>query len=126
MITLGVTVTGRAQVTPMFSVCQNSLSQGILKDLHRFFGCGRITEVTKDNTVEFQVRKLDDILNKIIPHFEKYPLVTSKALNFESLKEAALMVKEKRHLTTEGLSIIKDLKFKMNTGRSFEEKFNYC
>jgi len=33
-------------------------------------------------------------------HFEKYPLVTSKALNFESLKEAALMVKEKRHLTT--------------------------
>jgi len=66
MITLGVTVTGRAQVTPMFSVCQNSLSQGILKDLHRFFGCGRITEVTKDNTVEFQVRKLDDILNKII------------------------------------------------------------
>ena len=60
-------------MTPTFSVCQKTRPsfgrpQGILKDLQKFFGCGILTKASqRDGTVEFKVRKLDDILNIIIP-----------------------------------------------------------
>jgi hypothetical protein len=52
--------------------------------------------------------------------------VTSKQLNFESFKAAALLIKSGEYLTDEGINKIKGLKASMNTGRSFEEKFRHC
>jgi len=52
--------------------------------------------------------------------------VSSKQLNFESFKKAALLVKSGAHFTKEGLNKIKDLKASMNTKRSFEEKYRFC
>jgi hypothetical protein len=75
-------------------ITQKDHSTGILKDLQKFFGSrscrGGLTVSKRDKTVEFFAKNFEDILLKIIPHFEAYPLVTSKELNFESFKEAAL------------------------------------
>jgi hypothetical protein len=58
------------------------------------FGCGVVSSPSKRNkVVEFYVKNFEDILLKIIPHFEAHPLITSKALNFESFKEAVLIKK---------------------------------
>jgi len=114
------------QVRFSFRITQKDHSVEVLNKIHRFFHCGVFTSSQRDKTVEFVVNKFEDILLKIIPHFEAHPLITSKALNFESFKEAVLIKKSGGHLTTEGFNKIKDLKATMNTERSFEEKFRYC
>jgi len=113
-------------VTFSFRISQKDHSVEVLNKIQKFFGCGRFTTSKRDNTVEFYVRKFDDILLKIIPHFESYPLLGSKQLNFESFKEAAFLVKKAAHLTENGILRIKELKDNMNTKRSFEEKYRFC
>jgi hypothetical protein len=46
-----------------------------------FGGIGSITFSGK--TVSFNVTKLDDIINVIIPHFIKYPLQSAKSIDFQ-------------------------------------------
>lgn len=76
--------------------------------------------------MRFVVQKKDDILNKIIPHFNNYPLITSKELNFKTFKEASEIVAKNEHLNINGLNKIIKLKNEMNTNRTFEELFNHC
>lgn len=71
----------KPQVTLSFRVSQKSHSQGVLRDLIKFFDAGVVSKPSKRNQVaEYSVRKFDDILLKVIPHFEAFPLVTSKLL----------------------------------------------
>lgn len=64
--------------------------------------------------MRFVVQSKTDIINKIIPHFTNYPLITSKELNFESFKEASEIVKRGDHLNLEGLNKIIEIKNSMN------------
>jgi hypothetical protein len=65
-------------------------------------------------------------LTKIIPHFEIYPCITSKFLNYQDWKKIAIKMSKKEHLTLEGLNEINSIFINMNKCRSFESKFNYC
>lgn len=73
-------INGKPLVIFSFIITQKDHSAGILKDLQKFLGCGGLTVSKRDKTVEFFVKIFEDILLKIIPHFETYPLVTSKHL----------------------------------------------
>jgi hypothetical protein len=114
------------QVRFSFRITQKDHSVEVLNKIYRFFHCGVFTSSQRDKTVEFVVTKFSDILLIIIPHFESYPLRGSKQLNFESFKEAAYLARDGAHLTEVGLSKIKYLKDRMNTKRSFEEKYRFC
>lgn len=106
-----------------FKVTQKAHSMGILYDLQRYFNCGNIQiDSRKDDAYKFNVNKLEDILNIIIPHFDKYPLFTSKRLDYLDFKRVALMMKEGLHLKKEDQEIIQVIKKNMNNGRSFEER----
>ena len=76
--------------------------------------------------------KIQDIFEVIIPHFDKYPLVTEKLADYILFKEIVSLMKNKEHLTLDpagGASpgLIKILSFKasLNWGLSEElkEKF---
>jgi hypothetical protein len=58
-------------------------------------------------------------VEKLINYLEKYPLKTSKYLDYQNFKEVSLYVREKR--TKEKLKEIKELKREMNKSRT---KFN--
>lgn len=60
--------------------------------------------------MKFVVQSKEDIINKVIPHFIKNPLQTSKELNFNSFKEASDIVVRGDHLKLEGLKKIIVLK----------------
>jgi len=77
------------------------------------------------NEVSFRVNSLQDLTNKIIPHFEKYPLLTQKAADFLLFKQVIELMQNKAHLTTEGLQKIINLKASINLGLSNELKFNF-
>ena len=74
-----------------------------------YFGCGTIRPNRKDNTYKYEVRSLEELERKIIPHFRKYPLQTDKKKDFEIFTSVIQIMKEGRHLTKDGLEEIINL-----------------
>lgn len=107
---------------------QHSNSLKLLQSLKSYFNNkGSINFSNKNETVSrYKISNIDEIVNYIIPHFDKYPLITSKQLNYLDFKKAILLIKEKKHLTLEGINKITQISKKMNTNRSFEEKWKFC
>nr|ATI20567.1 LAGLIDADG endonuclease [Ophiognomonia clavigignenti-juglandacearum] len=87
-------------------------------NLQEFFGenIGKIV-ISKD-TCTYRVDKLNDIFDIIIPHFDKYPLVTQKLADYILFKEIVNLMKNKEHLTLEGLKKILSIKASLNLGLS--------
>lgn len=58
------------------------------------------------------------LMNVIIPHFDKYPLLTKKRADFILFKSIVKLILNKEHLTTEGLNKIISIRASMNYGLS--------
>ena len=48
-----------------------------------YFGCGSIRPDRSDKTLKWETRKLDDLVERVVPHFIRYPLLSAKRLDFE-------------------------------------------
>jgi LAGLIDADG endonuclease len=57
----------------------------------------------------FKVSNVDFLITHIFPHFDKYPLITSKQLNYLSFKSIVLLLKQKEHLTIDGFNFITEI-----------------
>ncbi|HQQ22060.1 MAG TPA: LAGLIDADG family homing endonuclease, partial [Candidatus Paceibacterota bacterium] len=66
------------ETKPSFSVSQNEDRSQILFLIKKEFGCGFIRRDFSDKTLKYEIRSLEELINKVIPHFEKYPLLSSK------------------------------------------------
>ena len=71
-----------------FVITQGELSLSALERVKDYFQCGGIYinrryDNHKYNLYRYCIRKKDDLANKIIPFFRKYPLQTSKRAQFE-------------------------------------------
>jgi hypothetical protein len=82
-----------------------------------FFNCGRVEKHLGASAVNFVVAKLSDITGNVIPFFDKYPLIGSKAKDYEDFKTVAKLMISKAHLTEEGLEEIAKIKSGMNFSR---------
>jgi hypothetical protein len=60
-----------------------------------------------------------DVLNKIMPFFDQYPLQGAKRQNLEDFNGVVSLLKSKEHLTKDGLDKIKQIKKGMNKGRKY-------
>lgn len=95
------------EVRPTFSLSQNKENRGILYQVKDFFGCGSVRPSTRDNTYRYEVRNLDELNLKVIPHFRKYPLLTAgKKKDFEALCRVVELMLQKKHLEEHGLKEI--------------------
>jgi hypothetical protein len=72
------------EVRPSFSVSQNGDRAEVLQMLQGYFGCGSIRPDRSDKTLKWETRRLEDLLGRVVPHFERYPLISGKRLDFES------------------------------------------
>uniref|UniRef100_UPI0030E51A5E hypothetical protein n=1 Tax=Ophiocordyceps sobolifera TaxID=94213 RepID=UPI0030E51A5E len=115
-----------------FKVTQKEHSKGILIDLQKYFNCGNIyLDNKKEDAYKFSIHKLEDIIERVIPHMDKYPLLTSKYLDYQDFKKVALLLKDKLHISKEEDLACKtreeilSIKNNMNSLRSFEERWNY-
>lgn len=79
----------------------HSRDLALLLEIKEFFECGIIVKNDSKNEVSFRVNSLQDLTKKIIPHFEKYPLLTPA--DFKLFKQVIELMQNKAHLTTEGL-----------------------
>lgn len=109
------TKTGVA-VKLIFILAQHVRDERLMRSLIEFLDCGNV-HFSKE-AVNFLVEKFSDLETKIIPFFVKYPILGVKAQDFKYFCRAAELMKEKKHLTQEGLDQIRKIKDGMNTGRS--------
>lgn len=100
-----------------FHIAQHSRDKDLIKSLINNFGCGRIELNLEKSAVYFVVTKFNDITDKIIPFFEKYLIQGVKALDFSDFKKVVELMKNKSHLTKNGLEKIRLIKSKMNFSR---------
>jgi hypothetical protein len=99
---------------PSFSVSQNEDRRQVLDLIKEYFGCGFIRRDWSDKTVKFEVRDRNDLMKKIIPHFEKFPLISVKHNDFILFKTICEIVDSRRHLSKNGFIEIINLAYQMN------------
>lgn len=109
-------------VNARFKITVHITDLDLMLNLKKFFGedIGKIV-IFKD-TCTYRVDKLKDILELIIPHFDKYPLATQKLADYILFKEIVSLMKNKEHLTLDGLKKILSYKASLNLGLSEELK----
>jgi hypothetical protein len=101
-------------VRAQFTIRLHSRDLPLLLQIKEFFGCGIIVKNEIQNEISFRVNSLKDLTNIIIPHFSKYSLLGKKAADFYLFKQVTELMKNKAHLTTEGLQKIINIKANMN------------
>jgi len=90
----------------------------LLKIQEFFGGVGFITKDSKNNKVSFTITRLEDLINTIIPHFNSYPLLTKKRLDFILWSKVVNSMQTGGHLTIAGLHNILSIKASINNGLS--------
>jgi hypothetical protein len=102
------------EVRPSFSVSQNADRGQVLSAIQTYFGCGGFRPDRSDNTIKFEVRDLASLLAKVIPHFERYPLLSGKRKDFETFAAICRLLERRTHLSRDGLREIARLAVTMN------------
>ncbi len=107
------------QVFHEFSVTQSERSLHALERLRHFFGVGNIIrnrrrDNHKEHLYRYVVRRRQDLLEVIVPFFQKYPLQTAKRDDFEKFARCLEHVARGDHLTPEGLHTIAQIAASMN------------
>jgi hypothetical protein len=102
------------EVRPSFSISQNQRSKDTLDEIRKFFGCGGVRYSRGDNTYKYEVRSINDLREIIIPHFDKYPLRTSKKQDFQIFRKICQLVSEGKHQENRYLKEIIESAYQMN------------
>lgn len=102
----------------VFRIAQLSVDSALINTFPEFFGVGYVSTATYNNTTvtTYTTSSLEAAF-VIIKHFEKYPLLTKKSLDFEDWKTVAIMLKNKEHHSPKGFEKILAIKAGMNKGR---------
>lgn len=97
---------------PIFNITQSKIEFDLFIEIQKKLGIGKVYN-NRQNVI-FVVKSIDEIVEVLLPLFDKYPLRGSKLEGYNIFKTVALMIKEKKHLTLEGLIQILNLSYFMN------------
>lgn len=109
----------KLKVGLQYKVTQKANNEHVLEQFIDYFDTGKIYIDNKiTNTLKYQVQDINSITNKIIPHFEKYSLNTSKVIDFKDWVSFKDIVIEKYHFNIEGKKQLLNIKNNINNSRS--------
>jgi hypothetical protein len=114
----------KIEVRPSFSVSQNGDRKEVLKLFKKYFKCGTIRPDRSDKTLKYEVRSLKYLISKVIPHFEKFPLLSSKQQDFEKFAWICRQMILEKHKDKQFLKKIIKIACQMNSGefRKYKEE----
>lgn len=105
---------------PQFRISQHERDLIVLKRIIETLGCGILVKPSLGrNEYTISVGNLKDLVLVIIPFFKKYSLYGAKLLDFNDFCDGIFILKNKGHLSKEGLNQLKILTYRMNTYRKF-------
>ena len=103
------------KVVPMFTIGLDIKDLNVLVQIKDFFKAGNIY-TSKRGISYYTVGSVKDIVKYIIPHFDKFPLITKKSKDYKLFKEIVLIMEKGEHNTMPGLLKIFSLKVNLNKG----------
>lgn len=112
-INKNLTMTSGHQVLPEFRIVQHKRDIKVLYALKTYFKCG-VVRVNHDDRYELRIRSIKHINEIIIPHFDKYPLLTQKKFDFIKFQKIINLMNDNKHTTISGLIKIIDIACQMN------------
>ena len=84
--------------------------------LQSYFSAGKIYKIQK-GLLQLRIFTVKDLI-KVIEHFDQFPLLTQKKNDYKLFKQAITIIKNKEHLTKEGLVKIVQIRASLNKGLS--------
>ena len=102
------------EIRPSFSVSQNADRAELLYLIREIWGCGSIRPDRSDRTVKFEVRRIGSLVDRVIPHFDRFPLRSSKRLDVARMKHICLDMADGLHLELERFRKIVSIAMEMN------------
>jgi hypothetical protein len=105
---------------PIFSIELREKDYNLLKEIKNFFVVGTIIKrVKKGNpTAIYSVRSINALKDIIIPHFNKYNLLTQKKEDFHLFSLVVYMLYDNQHKNEQGLNKVLSYKASMGKGLS--------
>ena len=102
------------EVIPYFLIHLHAKDLPILLDIKQFFNVGIISH-NKDSVL-YRVNSIEDIVNRILPHFDLFPLISKKKADFLLFKLAIELIRKKEHKSIEGIYKLIGIKASLNKG----------
>ena len=102
------------EVRPSISVSQNGDRSEVLLDIRRYFDCGTIRPDRSDRTLKWEVRSLPLLVDRVVPHFRRYPMRSGKQRDFELFAAVCERMARGEHLRPIGLREIVRMAGAMN------------
>ena len=99
-----------------FQINLHVKDQAVLEVIKNSLRVGQIYKSVPE-LIQLRVQSLQKF-ETVINHFQKFPLITKKRADFDLLKKVFILIKNKEHLTSEGLRKIVALRASMNLGLS--------
>lgn len=99
-----------------FNITQHARDEKLMKIIAEYFDTGSIS--LNRNTFMYRVVSYSELTKKIFPFFNNYPVQGIKSFDYIDFLKAVYIIKEKRHLTKEGLEEIQQIKNGMNSRRN--------
>lgn len=106
------------RVEASFETTMHLKDLDLLKKVQNFFNVGSIRISSSKLVASYKVTKLNDLINVIIPHFDKYPLQSVKSIDYQLWRNCVHLMSEGEHLTQTGLQKIVSVKASINRGLS--------
>lgn len=103
------------QVQLQFAITQHIRDTTLMSLLMLYLGVGTVV-ADGSFKVQYRVRSLIE-LEILFMLLDNYPLVTQKRLDAEAFRQVHAMMKEGKHLTPEGLEVIRGIQKSMNRNR---------
>jgi hypothetical protein len=114
------------QMVPEFHVSQNGDRAQVLSLIQERLGCGRIRSNSKrDRALVLVVRNRNDLLERVIPFFERNPMLSSKHADFQKFAGIVRELALGNHRTDAGFRRLLDVAISMNgDGRYRKVRWN--
>ncbi len=101
-------------INPCFQVYQHEKHRYILELCKHVFGTGSIYRKSGTHPVlNFSIDSRRSITERVIPFFERYPLIV-KEESFDKFKQIVRAMEKKEHLTLDGFKRLVDIAYSMN------------
>lgn len=100
-----------------FYITQHVRDAILMGSIVKYLDCGQLVKKSNQMAVDFKVGKLENILSKVIPFLQKYPLQSAKFRDLKDWVEASVLIRDKEHFTENGINKLKSMKNGMNKKR---------
>jgi len=102
------------EVRPSFCIAQHKRNLSLLKEVRDYFDCGSIRFSKRDQNYKFEARSIKDLTDKVVPHFRKYKLQSTKKEDFEKFDIICQLISSNHHRSKDYLVQIIELAYQMN------------